>query len=53
MDLPSVFCPTTVLQLSDEEIERIAAEPENQLGRRSELTALVDALEKALEDLSS
>jgi hypothetical protein len=37
--------------MSDEEVQRIAAEPTDKLERRKELTALVDALQQSLIDL--
>ncbi|QKX57599.1 uncharacterized protein TRUGW13939_04717 [Talaromyces rugulosus] len=49
--LPSIFDPTVVLKMSDEEVQRIAAEPTDKLERRKELTALVDALQQSLIDL--
>ena len=49
--LLNVFQPSIVLELSDLEIERIAAEPTALKDERRELTELVDALTKSLTDL--
>lgn len=49
--LPSIFEPSTVVRLSDEEIARIAMEPDKNIRRRKELQALVDALQSSLDDL--
>lgn len=49
--LPSIFDPMVVFKMSDEEVQRIAAEPTDKLETRKELTVLVDSLEQSLIDL--
>jgi hypothetical protein len=50
-NLPSIFDPMVVLRMSDEEVQRIAAETTDKLETRKELTALVDALQQNVIDL--
>lgn len=50
-NLPSVFDSSTVLKLTDEEIQRIAGESESNIRRRKELQELVDALHMSLDHL--
>ncbi|KAG9240272.1 dynamin GTPase [Calycina marina] len=49
--LPGIFDPTTVINFSDEEILRIASEPEKQKHRRTSLLALAKGLRDSLKDL--
>ncbi|KAI1915898.1 hypothetical protein LOZ65_005351 [Ophidiomyces ophidiicola] len=49
--LPNVFNPTTVLSLTDKELQKIAAEPGSKTERRKELTHLVSMLKESLDDL--
>lgn len=47
-NLPDVFSPTTVMSFSDEELLRIASEPETQRRQRQTLIALVQGLGDSL-----
>jgi hypothetical protein len=49
--LPDIFSPTTVMDLSDEDLIRIASEPERQKERRVALFMLVESLKASLMDL--
>ncbi|KAJ5085228.1 hypothetical protein N7532_009999 [Penicillium argentinense] len=49
--LPSIFEPSTVVRMSDEDIERIAVEPEKNTRRRKKLQDMVDALQKCFGGL--
>lgn len=49
--LPEIFAPTTVMQFSDEDLERIAAEPLEQKNRRANLVTLAHGLKVSLDDL--
>lgn len=47
-NLPMVFDSSTVLSLSDEDLQRIAGEPTRNIKRRDELNFLIDALQTSL-----
>lgn len=49
--LPSIFEPSTVVGFSDEEVARIAAEPDRNISRRKELQDLFKALQNSLDEL--
>jgi hypothetical protein len=49
--LPQAFCPTSIAQLSDEELLRIGSEPEHEAERRTKLTNMAQALRQSLVDL--
>jgi hypothetical protein len=49
--LPDFFSPTTVMELSDEELLRIAAEPEQQKEKRAMLVQLAESLRESLQHL--
>jgi hypothetical protein len=49
--LPDFFSPTTVMELSDEELLRIAAEPEQQKEKRAMLVQLAKSLRESLQHL--
>jgi hypothetical protein len=51
-ELPQVFCPTTVAQLSDNEMVQIASESEGNFQRRGELKALAQGLQSSLLELN-
>lgn len=50
-NLPEIFAPTSVIKFSDEDLERIAAEPVKQKDRRAALVALAKGLRESLVDL--
>jgi hypothetical protein len=49
--LPELFTPTKVMCLSDEDLLRIALEPEKQREHRASLSILVQGLRDSLTDL--
>ncbi|CZS94323.1 related to dynamin GTPase [Rhynchosporium graminicola] len=49
--LPNIFAPTTVMMLSEEDLVRIASEPEKQRERRLALQTLAEGLKESLLDL--
>lgn len=49
--LPKAFCPSSVAQLSDDELLRIGSEPEQQSARRARLTDVAQSLRRSLVDL--
>lgn len=49
--LPDLFAPTKVMSLSDEDLVRIATEPEKQREHRATLATLVQGLRDSLLDL--
>jgi hypothetical protein len=49
--LPELFAPTKVMSLSDEDLFRIASEPEKQREHRASLSILVKGLRNSLADL--
>lgn len=49
--LPRAFYPTSVSQLSEEDLLRIGSESEKQIARRAKLTAEAQGLKKSLRDL--
>ncbi|PCG92464.1 Dynamin [Penicillium occitanis (nom. inval.)] len=49
--LPQAFCPTSIAQLSDEELLRIGSEPEHEAERRTKLANMAQALRQSLVDL--
>ena len=49
--LPDIFAPTTVMDLSDEDLIRIASEPERQKEQRVALLMLAQGLKESLLDL--
>jgi hypothetical protein len=49
--LPEIFSPLKVTCLSDDDLLRIASEPEKQRDRRTRLQILVHGLRQSLEDL--
>lgn len=48
--LPKAFCPTSIAQLSDEELLRIGSEPEYEAERRTKLNNTAQALKQSLID---
>jgi hypothetical protein len=50
--LPQVFSPATVVELSDDEMVQIAAEPKRNIERRGELKALAQGLQNSLLELN-
>ncbi|KAG4429202.1 hypothetical protein IFR05_015315 [Cadophora sp. M221] len=46
--LPNIFAPTTVMELSEEDLVRIASEPEKQRERRLALLTLAEGLKESL-----
>ncbi|KAK2744018.1 hypothetical protein FQN57_004471 [Myotisia sp. PD_48] len=51
--LPTIFHPTSVVEMTDEEVERVAAEPTDRIEHRKELMGLVQMLSESLDDLES
>ncbi|KAE8551174.1 hypothetical protein EYB25_007410 [Talaromyces marneffei] len=49
--LPQAFCPTSIAQLSDEELLRIGSEPNHEAERRTKLANMAQALRQSLVDL--
>lgn len=49
--LPKAFCPNSVSQLSDEDLERIGSEPDAQRQRRDLLSRRAESLRKSLSEL--
>lgn len=49
--LPNIFAPTTVMELSEEDLVRIASEPEKQRERRLALLTLAEGLKESMLDL--
>ncbi|EJP61428.1 dynamin GTPase, putative [Beauveria bassiana ARSEF 2860] len=49
--LPRAFCPNSVSQMSDEELERIGSEPDLQRLHRERLSATAQGLRKSLADM--
>ncbi|KAI1097823.1 putative dynamin GTPase [Jackrogersella minutella] len=49
--LPSLLCPQTVADLSDEELLRIGSESRKQRNRRAQLTATIQSLRESLAEL--
>ncbi|KAK2820034.1 hypothetical protein FQN49_007786 [Arthroderma sp. PD_2] len=49
--LPAIFTPTSVLEMSDREVERIAGEPADKMDRRNELANMIQMLTESLDDL--
>lgn len=49
--LPDAFCPSSVSDLSKEDLIRIGAESKQQIERRKMLAAQVQGLEKSLNEL--
>jgi hypothetical protein len=49
--LSDIFSPTTVMNFTDEELERIASEPAKQKDRRMALITLAQGLRDSLNDL--
>jgi len=50
-NVPEIFSPTTVMEFSDAELARIAAEPAKQKNRRLNLSALAQGLKDSLSAL--
>ncbi|KAG4430258.1 hypothetical protein IFR05_014254 [Cadophora sp. M221] len=50
-NLPKIFAPTSVVNFSDEELRRVAAEPAKQRDRRAALFALAQGFRDSLIDL--
>lgn len=51
--LPTIFSPTSVLEMTDLEITRIAGEPADRARRRNELMGMIQTLSESLEDLQN
>ncbi|EFE44983.1 dynamin GTPase, putative [Trichophyton verrucosum HKI 0517] len=51
--LPTIFSPTSVLEMTDLEITRIAGEPADRTRRRNELMGMIQTLGESLEDLQN
>ncbi|EFR02473.1 dynamin [Nannizzia gypsea CBS 118893] len=51
--LPAIFSPTSVLEMSDLEVARIAGEPVDRAGRRAELMNMIQTLSESLDDLQN
>ncbi|EGE05807.1 dynamin [Trichophyton equinum CBS 127.97] len=51
--LPTIFSPTSVLEMTDLEITRIAGEPADRAHRRNELMNMIQTLSESLEDLQN
>lgn len=49
--LPDFFSPTTVMELSEEDLLRIAAEPQRQKEKRAALSELAQGLRDSLLEL--
>ncbi|KAI1454736.1 putative dynamin GTPase [Annulohypoxylon moriforme] len=49
--LPTIFCPRTVAELSDEDLLQIGSEPRKQQKRRAQLEATAQSLRESLADL--
>jgi hypothetical protein len=49
--LPDIFSPLTVTSLLDDDLLRIASEPEKQRDRRTRLQILVQGLRQSLKEL--
>lgn len=50
-DLPDLFSPMIVMELSDQDLNRIAAEPPQQKGKRAALSELAQSLRDSLTHL--